>query len=194
MDPGDAAGASTGTRDDFPGRQWLGEHLKGSPSHASNVPCAWRQSLPGISVSCLRGQGRARHEAGTRECVLYAPDGRREGGRQGEEMKDRWTGGRQMRDGWMEGWKRDGRTVTERSRGEVCSKRLGVSTQSQAQNPMRRGSLVPSLNHRSGSSPEPRPPDSILSNYPGTHPQASQGPERISAPSSLPLLPGPTQA
>ena len=125
MDPGDAAGASTGTRDDFPGRQWLGEHLKGSPSHASNVPCAWRQSLPGISVSCLRGQGRARHEAGTRECVLYAPDGRREGGRQGEEMKDRWTGGRQMRDGWMEGWKRDGRTVIERSRGEVCSKRAG---------------------------------------------------------------------
>ena len=62
----------------------------------------------------------------------------------------------------------DGQSLRE-AEGKCAPRGLGVSTQSQTQNPMRKGSLVPSLNRRSGSSPEPRLPDSILSNHPGTH-------------------------
>lgn len=133
--------------------------------------------------------------------MLYAPDGRREGRKEGREgdreggnegQMDRWVAD----EGWMDGRMEEGwmdKSLRE-AEGKCAPRGLGVSTQGQTRNPMRKGSLVPSLNDGTGSSPEPRPPDSILSNHPGTHPQASQGPERTSAPSSPPLLPGPTQA
>ena len=79
-------------------------------------------------------------------------------------------------DGGMEG-RVDGQSLRE-TEGKCAPRGPGVSNQKQTRNPIRKGSLVPSLNHGTGSSPEPRPPDSNLTYQPGTHPQASQGPER----------------
>lgn len=123
--------------------------------------------------------------------MLYEPDGSREGKKEGREgdgeggsegQRDRWVADDGRMDGAMGGrmdgamgGRVDGSSLRE-AEGKCAPRGPGASNQKQTRNPTRKGSLVPSLNHGTGSSPEPRPPDSNLTNQPGTHPQASQGP------------------
>ena len=105
--------------------------------------------------------------------MLYEPDGRRVGRKEGREG-DREGGNEGQMDRWVadDGW-RDGRkggwTVTERSRGEVCSKRArGVQPKTNPESHKER---------LTGPQPEPRdwflprtPPPRLQPHLPAWYP------------------------